>query len=135
MRITQEADYALRIMLFLSKSGEGARIDARTISENQSVSLRFTLKILRKLTQAGLTQSFRGINGGYSLNKPLEDINLKIVIEAIDGVVHLNRCLNDPEACNKKSTASCEIHHELSRIQKMLLKELEEANFKKMLNK
>lgn len=135
MRITQEADYALRIMLFLSKSGEGARIDARTISENQSVSLRFTLKILRKLTQAGLTQSFRGINGGYSLNKQLEEINLKIVIEAIDGAVHLNRCLNDPEACNKKATASCEIHHELSRIQKMLLKELEGANFKKLLNK
>ena len=34
------------------------------------VTLRFTLKILRKLLLAGIVRSFKGANGGYMLAKP-----------------------------------------------------------------
>ena len=44
MYITQETDYAIRIVYCLAKSG--ARRDARSISEEMCISLRFALKIL-----------------------------------------------------------------------------------------
>ena len=58
MYITQETDYAIRIVYCLAKSG--ARRDARSISEEMCISLRFALKILGKLAQGGLVSSFKG---------------------------------------------------------------------------
>lgn len=133
MKITQEADYALRIILFLSKAGMNARNDAKTIAESEGVPSRFTLKILRKLTKAGLTKSYRGVGGGYSLGKPPETITFKDVIEAIDGPIYINRCLYDKEYCNLHRTNTCDIHRELNNVRKTLMEKLEGVNFKDLM--
>ena len=67
MHITLEADYAIRIMLALAANT--GRMDAGSISQEAVVSLRFALKILRKLVNSGLVQSFKGVKGGYELAK------------------------------------------------------------------
>ena len=61
MRITHEADYAIRVACCLAFSGE--KIGAKQISESTGVTLRFALKILRKLIQADIVKSFKGANG------------------------------------------------------------------------
>ncbi|MDR2909296.1 MAG: Rrf2 family transcriptional regulator, partial [Oscillospiraceae bacterium] len=61
MRITLEADYAIRIIDTLAR--QGVRVEARTIAEKSQVTLRFSLKILRKLVAAGLVKSFKGAQG------------------------------------------------------------------------
>ena len=45
MHMTLEADYAVRIVEFLAAANQ--KVDARTISEETHVPLRFALKILR----------------------------------------------------------------------------------------
>ena len=97
MRITQETDYGFRVILYLSKLGYGEKIEAKSISKDQGIPLRFLLKLLRKLTRHGIIKSYRGVNGGYSLNRMPDEITLKDVIEAIDGPIFINRCLDDPE--------------------------------------
>ena len=72
MYITQETDYAIRIVYCLAKSG--VRRDARSISEEMCVSLRFALKILGKLAQGGLVSSFKGNRGGYELARFFQPI-------------------------------------------------------------
>ena len=52
MHLTQETDYAMRIVFCLAKNGR--RMDAASISEAMCVTLRFSLKILGKLAGAGL---------------------------------------------------------------------------------
>ena len=67
MRITHEADYAIRVVYCLAYAGH--RLSAKEISEQTGVTQRFALKILRKLIQADLIQSFKGVSGGYILNR------------------------------------------------------------------
>ncbi|MGN0674985.1 MAG: Rrf2 family transcriptional regulator, partial [Oscillospiraceae bacterium] len=55
MHITLEADYAIRIVHCLAKSKK--RLDAKTIAEQTTVTLRFALKILRKLVASGIVKS------------------------------------------------------------------------------
>ncbi|KGG79893.1 RrF2 family transcriptional regulator [Caloranaerobacter azorensis] len=133
MKITQEADYALRIILFLSKAGMDTTVDAKNISKSENIPTRFTLKILRKLTKAGLTKSFRGVNGGYSLNRNPENITLKDVIEAIDGPIYVNRCQYDDKYCNLHRTNTCDIHKALFKVRKKLIEELESVNFRDLM--
>ena len=56
MYFTLETDYAIRIVDTLARSQK--RLDAKTISEMTGVTLRFSLKILRKLVAAGIIKSF-----------------------------------------------------------------------------
>jgi Rrf2 family protein len=46
---------------------------------------RFLLQILRVLVTHGILKSTRGVDGGYSLSRPPDQISLLEVIEAIDG--------------------------------------------------
>ncbi len=132
MKITQEADYGLRVVLYLSKMEYGKRIDAGTMAEYTGIPLRFLLKLIRKLIDSGIIKSYRGVKGGYALNKLPEEITLKDVVEAIDGPISVNRCLIDPEFCNAKQKGPCEIHRALVGVQQKLLKELEKINFKEL---
>lgn len=132
MNITQESDYAIRAVLCLSILGEDKILEARIISENQSIPMRFLLKLLRKLKTAGIVKSYRGVKGGYSLGRSPENITLKDVIEAVEGPICINRCTYSPEECNANKNGKCAVHHALIGVQKKLIRELEEVNFKKL---
>ena len=84
MHINLESDYAARIVYCLTKVD--GRLDAQSIAEETCVSLRFTLKIMRKLVAAGIVRSFKGAKGGYQLARGPESVTLRQVIEAVERV-------------------------------------------------
>lgn len=53
------------------------------------MSLRFTLKTMRKLVAAGIVRSFKGAKGGYQLARGPESVTLRQVIEAVEGPLPL----------------------------------------------
>jgi Rrf2 family protein len=128
MKITQESDYALRIVQYLANQEE-SRVGASIIAKDQDVPLRFALKILRKLNAAGITKAYRGVSGGYALTKEPGDISYKEVIEAIEGDIYLNRCLANKTNCTRDAADKCSIHKKLLGIQKFLDEELGKARF------
>ena len=90
MQMTLEADYAVRIVYELASGG--GRIDAGALAQASGVTVRFSLKILRKLVAAGLILSYKGAAGGYELAKAPGEISLCDIVEAIEGPIHIARC-------------------------------------------
>jgi len=138
MRVTKEADYALRIVWYLSgfeKNGKKI-IDAGTMSDTLCIPSRFTLKILRKLTNEGLIKSYKGINGGYTLADPPEKITMRKIIEVIDGPVEISRCLNDEYECTRvgNQKKDCKYHKVFEDINKRISDELEKITFDMLLD-
>lgn len=129
MKITREADYALRIVARLAEAD--SHTEAKTLAEQNDIPYRFTLKILRKLVQAGYLRSYRGVNGGYALKKSPADITFRNIIEIIDGPIALNICLGGDECSNK---AECRMKHKLAAIQQSLIKELDSVTFADMID-
>ncbi|MDF2502694.1 Rrf2 family transcriptional regulator [Clostridium sp.] len=134
MNITQESDYAIRAVLILAKNTEKDILDAKTICELGNIPLRFLLKLLRKLIKAGIIKSYRGINGGYALAKKPIDINLRAIIEAIEGPITINRCLYDKDTCSAGKGDTCAIHAALYNVQSKMIEELEKVNFDDLKN-
>lgn len=99
MRITHEADYAIRIVYVLKK--HGGLITAREISEQSGVTQRFALKILRKLASENILASQKGVTGGYKLSVPPEELSLGRIIESIDGPFEISHCLSDDFSCTR----------------------------------
>ena len=127
MHITQEADYAVRIIYCLAK--EQRRMDARTISEQMGVTLRFALKILHKLTGAGVVKSYKGTRGGYELARPSEEINMRQIIEAVDGPPAVCKCVTSEEHCNMGAAGSCSFQKVFIDIAEDINRKLENVSF------
>ncbi len=100
MKLTLEADYAVRIAAFLACENE--RRDAKTISEKTGVSLRFALKILRKLALCEIVKSFKGKKGGYTIAKPAEEISIYDIVSNVDGEYYFSRCLVHGYECTQE---------------------------------
>lgn len=123
MRITQETDYAFRIVSYLA-SHENEVVGAPKIATEECVSERFTLRILRKLNQAQITTAKRGAHGGYMLNKPKEEITLYDIIVAVDGPIVINRCLEKDGMCSKRCPGEleqCKFHRTLGGVQRNII--------------
>ncbi len=127
MYITLEADYAVRITAELCKADE--KLDAKTLSERTCVTLRFALKILRKLVSAGLVKSYKGTRGGYVIDKDPKDITLRMVIEAIEGTYCFSRCLQPDTDCNRGASGNCPFQDAFCEITTMVSEKLDSYNF------
>lgn len=134
MNINQESDYALRIVLMLSKEGVDNKLDAKFLSESGNIPLRFLLKLTRKLTQSGIVKSYRGINGGYAITRDPKDITLKDVVEAIQGPIMVTRCVYDKKICSANKGGHCSIHKALCNIQSTMVTELAKVTFEDLKN-
>ena len=128
MKITQEADYALRMICLLTKQSAAGvpTVGAATLAEGVAVPTRFGLKILHKLSQAELVKTSRGAAGGYSLNTDPETLTVRRVIEAIDGPIEINRCLSDTHQClNNPNKDCCRLHHVFEELNRHITERLD----------
>lgn len=130
MYITQEADYAIRIVHCLAKNG--IRRDARSISEEVAVTLRFSLKILGKLSGAGIVNSFKGNRGGYELAGGAADFSLLDVLTAVDGPYFISRCIPGGE-CNQGIQGCCAAQKVFGQISADVNKRLAAVTFADLL--
>ena len=130
MHITLESDYAVRIIYCLARNP--IRMDAKRISDETGVTLRFSLKILRKLVSGGLVQSYKGTKGGYELARPPREISLADVIETVEGQFALSRCVSEEAyQCSRGSgsCADCRFHQVYADISQMVQQRLEGVHF------
>lgn len=88
MKISVKVDYACRVLAEMARlhgSGEFTRIEH--LAETEAVPSNFLAQILCELRDEGLITSKRGIQGGYALARPPEQISLYDIIKAVEGEV------------------------------------------------
>lgn len=134
MQINQATDYGFRAALYLAGSSSGDLVEAQTIARQESIPMRYLLKIMPSLIRAGLVRSQRGVGGGYALARSPSDITLLEIIEAIEGPIRLNRCLVDPAWCSKAGPPHCKIHQALGTIQLHLSHDLNRYTLAQLLD-
>jgi Rrf2 family protein len=99
MQITRQADYAVRAILYLAELGPDEKAATSQIAEEKDIPLSFLAKIIAQLSVAGLLQTMRGARGGVTLARSPNEISLLEVVEAIDGPMQLNECVNGNYEC------------------------------------
>ena len=128
MHITLESDYAVRIVYCLARNG--CRMDARRISQETGVTLRFSLKILRKLVTGGLVSSYKGTKGGYELGRPAGEISLCDVIETVEGPYALSRCVGEEDyRCSGGDCGACKFREVYAEISQLVRTRLGQVKF------
>jgi Rrf2 family protein len=85
VRISAKTDYALRAAIELAALNSDGPVKGEAIATAQDIPLRFLENILGDLRNAGVVESRRGVDGGYLLARPAEEIALADVVRAVDG--------------------------------------------------
>jgi Rrf2 family protein len=106
LRISRKIDYAIRAMIHLASISEGTVVPFREIGRQMGVPEDFLAKILKTLVDQGIVRSTRGPHGGYKLARPAESINVLEIIEAAEGPIAVNVCLDEDDACSRQSVCA-----------------------------
>ena len=99
MQISRRVDYGLRAVIYLSSQEPEKCCSIGEIAQQQGVPRKFLEKIIQDLIRGGLIKSKRGACGGYSLARAPETISFHDVIEAIEGPIAVNACMDEQLGC------------------------------------
>jgi Rrf2 family transcriptional regulator, cysteine metabolism repressor len=85
MKLSRTVSYAVQATLQLAQSNSEGPVPCSKLAAEGKMPERFLLQILRNLVTHGILRSTRGVDGGYALVRPADQISLLEVIEAIEG--------------------------------------------------
>ena len=85
MKFTAQEEYGLRCLLRIAKNKNPDGMTIPEISNAEGISQAHAAKLLRIMRLGGLLQSTRGKQGGYTLSKRPDEINLGEVLNILDG--------------------------------------------------
>jgi FeS assembly SUF system regulator len=106
IKVSRMADYAILLVCKMSND-ENKVYSSQELSIITSLKITTISKILTKLTKANVTDSIRGVSGGYKLTMQAEDISVGNIIDIIDGKVALTVCVEEGENHNCNLVSLC----------------------------
>jgi len=106
MKISTKGRYGLRALVELATSGEV--LPLRTIAERHGMSEYYLEQLFAPLKKAGIVTSIRGAQGGYKLNRAVDDITAGDVMRVLEGGLMPVECLEDESyECPAASCKTC----------------------------
>jgi Rrf2 family protein len=103
MQIPRKIEYALRAMIHLADNPDGVARGTE-IASQEHIPKYYLEKVIRDLMRGGLVRARRGPGGGYQLARPPEAISFRDVIEAVEGPITLNLCVEGGAQCSLQPT-------------------------------
>ena len=113
-------------------------IPTRVISEQQNIPLKFLEAILVELKNARILNSKKGKFGGYSLNRPTDEIDMTEITRLFDGSIALVPCVTSRfyercEECLDEET--CGIRQVFLEIRADTLRKMKSATLANILER
>ena len=71
----------------------------KKIAQRQGISHAYLEQMITPLIAGGIIRSIRGPKGGVVLTKPAKDINLKEIVEILEGATDPVECLVNAKIC------------------------------------
>ncbi len=130
MQLTRRAEYGIRAMVDLAANSESQPVMSKDVAVRQDIPIKFLIQIIPDLKSAGLIYTVRGNGGGIYLAKQTAEINLRQIVEAIEGPIALNQCLLGENGCARKP--GCSVHDVWRQAQSQMLSVLESTTLARL---
>ena len=124
MRLTLQADYALRMLMHLAVNEDRLGTIAE-VADRFAISRNHLTKVANRLAQAGHVDAVRGRSGGLRLARPADRINLGAVVRPLEQGHALVECFpGGTDDC--LITRCCKLKGVLARAQEAFFAVLDE---------
>lgn len=112
--ISQTAEYAIRAITYLALLPKEKVSSASVISKSTKIPTAYLSKILRQLVNADLLKAQKGPKGGFYIEKPLNEITILSVVQAVGYEMDENHCAFGWDKCN--SVKPCPLHNSYNKL-------------------
>jgi Rrf2 family protein len=130
--LSRKSDYALRAVIYLARLSPSRYGRVSEIAKAKGIPQAFLAQILPLLASRGVVRSQQGAHGGYALARGPEEISFLEVIEAVEGPLRLNKCI-DGQHDDCSILDSCEMQHVWNMAQKQTVDFLSRVTMADML--
>ncbi len=98
--ISTRGRYALRVLIDLGEHKDEGFIPMKVVAARQQISHKYLESIMPLLIKDGLLDAVSGKNGGYRLNRPLDEYRVGHILRLTEGELAQVTCLScDAEPC------------------------------------
>lgn len=132
MKFSTSIEYAIHGLVYLSRAPTGKSVLIRDIAKAISAPEAYLRKVFQQLSRRGILISQRGARGGFQLTRDPEHINLKDVVEAIDGSLPMYSCLKVVRGC--RLTLPCPVQEAFAKARLKMAEVLEATSIQDLLD-
>ena len=129
MQLTRGTEYAIMGLTCLALN-ECRPVLLAKIAEAIGAPANYLSQVFQSLTRLGLVTSHRGARRGYTLARTPEEINLRHIIEGIEGPITLTSPGVERGWCG--TNGGCSLYGRLDGIQRSIARELEESTLARL---
>ena len=101
MKLSTRARYGTRMMIELGSRYNRGPVFLKDIAKKEAISEKYLSQLVMPLKAKGLIKAFRGAHGGYVLSRPPVDINLRDIVESLEGGLDLIYCNAHASSCGR----------------------------------
>jgi Rrf2 family protein len=134
LRINRQTDYAVRVVLALSKQPVGTRLSSGSVQKEMLIPKAFMGRIVAHLAAAGLVKTFPGRDGGLELPHSPAEITLKDVVEAFEGPILLSECMESKGEDDCPFLVDCPVRSKWGRVQTAMYREMASITFQDLVD-
>ena len=125
MLYSKSSQYAIRSLVHLASQPTGRLHRIEEIATQEEIPHYFLAKILQRLARKRFVRSVKGVNGGFALSKAPEELNLYVIVDAIDDLsVTLTDCVMGNTSCS--DTKSCLLHEGWTKLKNQQIEFLQQ---------
>ena len=133
MLLTRASEYALLSLDAIIKADKP--LGSEQLSKELNISKSFLAKILQNLTKSGILVSHRGAQGGYALDKNLDEITIYDIIRSAEGKKPaVFDCISYSNSCPNGAIGTCAISPFLAKFQYKIDIYLQNITLKELFN-
>lgn len=130
LKINRQTDYAVRVLLALSKREKGTRVSSSEIGREMLIPPALLQRIVAELANGGFIQTQAGRDGGITLARNPMEITLLQVVEHFEGPILLSDCIINPGDCPFER--KCPVRCQWLRLKDILRDEMERITFNQL---
>lgn len=130
LRINRQTDYAVRVVLALSKKEAGKRVSTSEVGHEMLIPPALLQRIVAELASGKFINTQAGRDGGISLARDPKEISLLQVVEHFEGELYLSDCVLKPGDCPFEK--KCPVHCQWVRLKNLLRNEMANTSFQQL---
>jgi Rrf2 family transcriptional regulator, iron-sulfur cluster assembly transcription factor len=104
---SKACEYGIQATLYIATRGD-RRVGIKEIASELHIPVHFLAKILQALSEKHVLTSYKGVHGGFTLQRDASDIHIIDIVGAIDGLDFFDKCILGFPGCG--TGKPCPVH-------------------------
>jgi Rrf2 family iron-sulfur cluster assembly transcriptional regulator len=129
-RVNRQTDYAVRVVLALSKKPKGTRVPTSEIGQEMLIPHSLLTRIVAELANGGFIKTQAGREGGITLAHLPSQITLLQVVERFEGPFVISDCILKVGDCPFEN--KCPVSCQWKRLNDLIIKEMSLITFEQL---